>query len=141
MAFAFGGVGALVAWRKMNAPESVRIDKWLWVVRLYKTRSLATEACKAGHVEVAGHAVKPAREVRVGETVIALAGDIRRTLRVVALGDRRVGAPEVKLFAEDLTPAAEFEKRREASLQPLFFRPKGAGRPTKKERREIEGFL
>ena len=123
----------------MSDLEAVRIDKWMWAVRLYKTRSLATEACKAGHVEVDGNKVKPAREVRVGETVCALAGDVRRTLRVVGLLDRRVGAPEVKLYAEDLTPAAEFEKRREAAMQSLFFRPKGAGRPTKKERRLMEG--
>ena len=125
----------------MSAPESVRIDKWLWAVRLYKTRSLATEACKAGHVAVDGHPVKPARDVRVGETITARTGDFRRTMRVLALLDQRVGAPLVKQFSEDLTPAAELEKQRDPSLRPLFVRPHGAGRPTKKERRDLEEFL
>ena len=119
----------------------MRIDKWLWAVRLFKTRSLATEACKAGHVTVDGHAVKPARDVRIGETITALTGDVRRTLRVLALLEQRVGAPLVKQCAEDLTPAAELEKQRDPALRPLFHRPKGAGRPTKKERRELEEFL
>ncbi len=125
----------------MSAPETVRIDKWLWAVRLYKTRSLATEACKAGHVTIDGHPVKPARDVRIGETITALAGEVRRTLRVLALLEQRVGAPLVKQFAEDLTPAAELEKQRDPGARPLFLRPKGAGRPTKKERRELEEFL
>ena len=126
---------------EMSAPETVRIDKWLWAVRLYKTRSLATEACKAGHVTIDGHPVKPARDVRIGETITALAGEVRRTLRVLALLEQRVGAPLVKQFAEDLTPAAELEKQRDPGARPLFLRPKGAGRPTKKERRELEEFL
>ena len=126
---------------EMSAPESVRIDKWLWAVRLYKTRSLATEACKAGHVTVNGQPVKPARDVRVGETVCALTGEVRRTLRVLALVEQRVGAPLVKQFAEDLTPAEELAKQRDPGARPLFLRPKGAGRPTKKERRELEEFL
>ena len=119
----------------------MRIDKWLWAVRLYKTRSLATDACKAGHVTVNGQPVKPARDVRVGELMCALTGEVRRTLRVLALVEQRVGAPLVKEFAEDLTPPAELEKQRDPALRPLFLRPKGAGRPTKKERRELEEFL
>jgi ribosome-associated heat shock protein Hsp15 len=122
----------------MNPVTSVRLDRWLWAVRLYKTRSLATDACKAGHVEIDGAKVKPASDVKIGETITALTGDIRRTYRVISLLDQRVGAARVKEFAEDLTPASEFEKKREPSLQPVFFRPKGSGRPTKRDRRKME---
>ena len=63
----------------MHAPDSVRIDKWLWAVRLYRSRSLATEACDAGHVKIGGNRVKPSREVHVGEEITALAGRVRHT--------------------------------------------------------------
>ena len=116
----------------------MRIDKWLWAVRVFKTRSLATAACRNGHVEIAGQKVKPSREVKVNDLILAKTGDITRTVKVLAMLDRRVGAAAAKEFMEDLTPATEFEKPREKFLQPLFFRPKGMGRPTKKDRRDIE---
>jgi ribosome-associated heat shock protein Hsp15 len=124
----------------MNASVSVRLDKWLWAVRLYKTRSLATAACREGRVTIGGQNAKPARDVKVNDLVQAKIGDLTRTFKVLALLEKRVGAAVVKQFAEDLTPAAEYEKRRESALQPLFRRPKGAGRPTKKERRSMEEF-
>ncbi len=125
----------------MEATGSVRIDKWLWAVRLYKTRTLAAEACRAGHVQIAGTKVKPAREVRLGEIIIARLGEITRTTKVLGLIDRRVGAQAAKEFADDLTPASEYAKRREPDLIPALLRPKGLGRPTKKERRALEGLL
>jgi len=119
------------------APE-VRLDKWLWAVRLFKTRGLATEACAAGHVRVNGQRAKAGRTVHVGEVIEAQVGDIRRTVRVLGALDRRVGAKAVAPYVEDLTPAEELNKPREARLEPLFHRPKGAGRPTKRERRLLD---
>ncbi|MCB1126861.1 MAG: RNA-binding S4 domain-containing protein [Verrucomicrobiae bacterium] len=115
-----------------------RMDKWLWAVRLYKTRGLAATACLAGHVKVEGQRVKPARPVRSGEVVEARVGVVTRTVRVLEPLDRRVGPKVVGRFIEDLTPAAEYEKQREPRLEPVFHRPKGTGRPTKKDRRLLD---
>ncbi len=112
------------------------MDKWLWAVRLYKTRTLAVEACQAGHVKVAGQNVKAARLVRIGELITARTGDVTRTVRVIGLIGQRVGAKLVSNYLEDLTPASESEKGRESYLMPTFVR--GAGRPTKKDRRAFE---
>jgi ribosome-associated heat shock protein Hsp15 len=125
----------------MQPVESVRIDKWLWAVRLYKTRSLATAACNAGKVRIQDHPVKPARDVRVGEIISAGVADIVRTVKVVALLDKRVGAKLVASYLEDLTPAEEYEKQRERHAHPVAVRPPGAGRPTKKERRSLNNFF
>ena len=121
--------------------DSVRIDKWLWAVRLYQTRSQAAAACAGGHVHIAGQPVKPSRSLRVGDVVCARAGEINRTVKVLALLEHRVGAKLVPQFLEDLTPAAEYEKERERNFAPPVFRPKGAGRPTKKERRSLTSFF
>ncbi len=125
----------------MHSPESVRIDKWLWAVRLYKTRSMATQACSAGKVRIDGHFVKAGRNVHIGECITAVAGEITRTVKVRALLEKRVGAKLVADFCEDLTPASEYEKARERSLASSGVRPRGAGRPTKKERRSLSNFL
>ncbi len=122
----------------MDPVSSVRIDKWLWAVRLYKTRSLAAAACVSGKVQIQGYAVKPARDVHVGELITAVTGEITRTVKVVALLERRVGAKMVPEYLEDLTPASEYEKPRRRDLPVVALRDKGTGRPTKKERREIE---
>ena len=123
------------------APAAVRIDKWLWAVRLFKTRALATDACRGGHVDIAGAPVKAARAVRVGEIIVTRAHGLTRTTRVLGVIGQRVGAAQVKQFAEDLTPASEYEKQRERNFSPVPLRPKGAGRPTKKERRDLEALL
>jgi len=120
---------------------SVRMDKWLWSVRLYKTRSLATEACAAGKVRIGGQNVKPARSVKIGDIITALAGEITRTVRVLGLLEKRVGAKLVGQYLEDLTPASEYARPREAHFQPIMFRPKGSGRPTKKDRRSMQRFF
>lgn len=120
------------------ATAEVRIDKWLWAVRLFKTRSLAAQACVAGQVQVNGQRVKPARSVHPGEQIEALVGEVRRTVRVRELLDRRVGAKVVPQYLEDLTPPAEWERARGPRLEPLFHRPKGAGRPTKRDRRLLD---
>ena len=123
----------------MNSPGEVRIDKWLWAVRLYKTRSLATEACRGGHVTIDGHAVKPSRGVRVEEVVTARSNDLVRTVKVTGLLQSRVGPKLVGNFLEDLTPASEYLRVMEAKKQMAIpVRPKGSGRPTKKQRRDLE---
>jgi ribosome-associated heat shock protein Hsp15 len=120
------------------APRPVRIDKWLWAVRVYKTRAQAAAACRGGLVKVGGAPVKPSRDVKIGDVIEARAGDITRTLKARGLVERRVGAAVAAGFFEDLTPESERNKPREAALQPTFVRPRGAGRPTKKDRRRIE---
>jgi ribosome-associated heat shock protein Hsp15 len=125
----------------MEATSAVRVDRWLWSVRLYKTRTLASTACAADHVKVNGNSCKPARAVRPGDIVVALTGEITRTVKVVEVLERRIGAKLVSRYLEDLTPPAEYEKPREASLAPVGRRPKGTGRPTKKERRLLGSFF
>jgi ribosome-associated heat shock protein Hsp15 len=118
----------------------VRIDKWLWAVRVFKTRSLATDACRNGRVTIGGQPVKPSRDVRIGETIVVQKDVMTRTFKVLGLLEQRVGAQVAKEFVEDLTPASEFEKKREPNLLPPMYRPKGAGRPTKKDRRAVDSF-
>jgi ribosome-associated heat shock protein Hsp15 len=116
----------------------MRIDQWLWAVRVYKTRSIAAEAIKGGHVKVNGERTKPAHEPKPGEQITARIGIMTRTVKFLAAPKSRVAAKLVPEFAEDLTPPEEYEKRRESNLIPIAFRPKGAGRPTKRERRELD---
>ena len=118
----------------------MRIDKWLWTVRVFKTRTNAAEAIKAGHVSVNGQPCKPSREVRASDMITARVGIMTRTVRVIAVPKSRVGAKLVAQFAEDLTPPEEYARRPEPSLLPPMFRPKGAGRPTKRDRRETGRF-
>jgi ribosome-associated heat shock protein Hsp15 len=124
----------------METTESLRIDKWLWAVRIFKTRSLATEACKAGKVKVDGQAVKPSREVRKEMVIHIQEGPLSRIIRVVELLHNRVGAKLVNDFMHDLTPPEEYERHRQI-LKSAPKRPRGAGRPTKKERREMDTWL
>ena len=124
----------------MNTPDSVRIDKWLWAVRIYKTRSQAAEACRGGHVKIGGQPVKPAHDVKLNEIIAARTGHLTKTVKVLGLAGQRVSAAAAKAFVEDLTPPSEYQKTKEPNYQPLFFRPKGLGRPTKKERRKLDQF-
>jgi ribosome-associated heat shock protein Hsp15 len=117
--------------------EDVRIDKWLWAVRVFKTRTLASEACKAGHVEIAGQAVKASRAVRLNEVISIKLGIMTKTVKVTGLLGKRVGAKLVPQFAEDQTPASEYEKLKDKGAEPVLVRRPGFGRPTKKERRAI----
>jgi ribosome-associated heat shock protein Hsp15 len=120
------------------AHGAVRLDQWLWAVRLFKTRALSAAAIRAGSVEVNARPAKPAREVRAGETVTVRQGLILRTLRVVAAPPSRVGAKLVPQYCTDLTPASELEQVREQRMQQVRAREKGSGRPTKRERREVD---
>ncbi|MSU34309.1 MAG: RNA-binding S4 domain-containing protein [Pedosphaera sp.] len=117
----------------------MRLDKWLWCVRLYKTRSLATTAIRGGHVKLAGWAAKTAHEVKAGDVVVAVVGDLTRTVKVLNSPPSRVAAPLVSQYLEDLTPAVD-EKRPTGAVWAgagAGLRPKGKGRPTKRERRQI----
>ena len=115
--------------------DSIRVDKWLWAARVFKTRSLASTACDGGKVDINAEAAKPARRVRAGDRVeVSLPRGRRRILKVVAIGDRRGSAEAARALFEDLTPP-EPPRRRQA---PPPFREPGAGRPTKRQRREIE---
>jgi ribosome-associated heat shock protein Hsp15 len=126
----------------MNAPaEPPRLDKYLWAIRLYKTRTLATEAIRAGHVTLNQQNPKPSHEVKIGETYEIRQGLITRTFKVVELLDRRVSAKLVPTYAEDLTPASEYLKQIQAREQTPLKRDPGAGRPTKRDRRKIEKLL
>ena len=116
----------------------MRLDQWLWAVRVYKSRTLAAEAIKGGHVKVNGERSKPAHEPKPGELITARVGIMTRTVRFLAAPKSRVAARLVADFMEDLTPPEEREKRREPNLLPPGFRPKGTGRPTKRERRVLE---
>lgn len=124
----------------------MRLDQWLWAVRAFKTRGLSADAIKAGRVEVDGRPSKPAHTVRAGEVIAARmengASAWTRTLRVIDAPKSRVGAKLVADFADDLTPESEWEKMRvrEPMLLPPGFRPRGAGRPTKRERRDTDRF-
>ena len=118
--------------------RDMRLDQWLWAVRLYKTRTLAVEAIKGGHVKLNCEATKPAREVKPGELVVARCGPITRTLRVLGAPGSRVGAALVAQYAEDLTPPEEYTRTRDPVFVTPSFRPKGAGRPTKRERRRLD---
>lgn len=125
----------------MEPTATTRVDRWLWSVRLFKTRTLAAEACDAGHVRVNGHPAKPARSIRPGDIIIAAVHDITRTVKVLAVVEQRIGAKLVPTYLDDLTPAAEFEKAHEKFAAPSGQRPKGAGRPTKRDRRILSSFF
>ena len=117
--------------------DDPRLDKWLWSVRVFKTRPLATAACRAGKVLVGELEAKPGRDVHVGETVIVHLGVITRTLKVVGLPRSRVAAKQLPEFMEDLTPAAEYERAKQAGIEHMLARQRGMGRPTKKDRRDM----
>ncbi|HYC70785.1 MAG TPA: S4 domain-containing protein [Opitutaceae bacterium] len=117
--------------------QDCRLDKWLWCVRVYKTRAEATAACRSNHVQVNGLDAKPGRDVHAGEIVKAKVGLVHRTVKILGMPKSRVGAKQLPEFLEDLTPPAEYEKARQASLEHFLARERGRGRPTKKDRRQM----
>lgn len=122
----------------MGQDEKLRIDKYLWAIRAFKTRSLATEACKAGRVKTGGKSIKPSHVVKAGEIYSVQKGAQRRVIKVLGLSERRTDAKTAVTFYEDLTPPEETK-----AYLPVFYaanltRDAGTGRPTKKDRREID---
>jgi ribosome-associated heat shock protein Hsp15 len=118
--------------------DSTRIDKFLWSIRVFKTRADATEACKGGKVTVNGQDAKPSKEVKGGDVISVRKGAIHYTYKVLLPIEKRQGAKEVEKYAQNLTPESELKKMN-APVETFFVkRDRGAGRPTKKERREMD---
>ncbi len=119
--------------------EKLRIDKYLWAIRVFKTRSLATDACRAGRVKLGGQSIKPSAVVKVGDTYHVQKGIERKMLKVTGLLDKRVDAKTAAGFYQDVTPVEETLAYKAMHQGAVPQRDRGAGRPTKKERREIDG--
>lgn len=120
--------------------EDVRIDKWLWAVRVFKTRSVASEACSKGRVMIKGISVKSSKMIRVGDVIQIRKPPITYSFEVLALTDKRMGAKLVSSFLKDVTPADQYEILELNKLSGFVDRARGLGRPTKKDRRELEQF-
>lgn len=117
--------------------DTVRIDKWLWMVRLFKTRSMATDACNAGKVKMDGNNLKPSKNIKENEVYVVRIGQLEKTVQVLGSPKSRVGAPLVPQFYTDLTPPEEYERVKMLSMR-FEHRDRGEGRPTKRDRRQIE---
>lgn len=121
--------------------QNVRIDKWLWAVRIFKTRSQATEACRKGHVSIGELPVKPSRTLHAGEIVSVRKDQIVRSFKVLKLAEKRMSAKFVTDFLEDVTPPEELEIIEMKKNMRWISRDRGTGRPTKKERRDLDDFF
>ncbi len=119
----------------------MRIDKYLWCVRYFKTRNIASTACKKGHVRVNEAIVKPSREVYPMDKIIVRLNQVNYQLTVLDIPASRVGAKLVDIYRVDNTPKSEFEAQELLKYSIYHYRQKGEGRPTKKDRREIDGYL
>lgn len=118
----------------------MRLDKFLWAIRYFKTRNQATEACRKGHIKVNGIQSKPSKEVYIGEQLIVRKNQINYELEVLDLPPSRIGAKLVDLYRKDTTPKEAFEKTELLQYAKDYYRKKGAGRPTKKDRRDIDEY-
>lgn len=118
----------------------MRIDKYLWCTRYFKTRSLATEACKKGHIKLNGSNVKPSKEVFNGEKLIIRKNQVNYEIEVLDIPKNRVGAKLVDLYRKDITPEAAFENQELLKFSKDYYRKKGTGRPTKKDRRDLDSY-
>ncbi|MCL3778997.1 RNA-binding S4 domain-containing protein [Prolixibacteraceae bacterium JC049] len=120
--------------------EQVRVDKWLWAVRIFKTRGLASAAIKKGNVTIGGSTVKPSRNVRIGEIVNVKMNPIVRSYKVLDVSGKRMGAKLVPGFMVEVTAQDQIDLLEMQRLQ-LYKRDRGAGRPTKKERRDLDNLM
>ncbi len=120
--------------------DDVRIDKWLWAVRIFKTRTVASDACKKGRVMIDNISVKPSRTVRVGDIVQVRKPPITFSFKVLDLSDKRMNAKLVPQFMENVTPPEQYELLELNKISGFVDRQRGTGRPTKKERRDLEQF-
>ena len=118
----------------------MRIDKYLWCTRYFKTRSIATEACKKGHIKLNGSNVKPSKDVFSGEKLTIRKNQINFEIVVLGIPKSRVGAKLVDLYRKDITPAEAFENQELLKYSKDYYRKKGTGRPTKKDRRDIDDY-
>ena len=121
--------------------EEVRIDKWLWAVRLFKTRTLAAEACKKGKITIDTVSVKPSRTIRVNDVIQIKKPPITYAFKVLAVTENRRGAKLVPSFMENVTSEEQYAILELSKISGFIDRDKGTGRPTKKDRRSLESFL
>ena len=119
----------------------IRVDKYLWAMRIYKTRSIATDACKCGRVKINGIEVKPSRSFHVGDIFTVRKGPITYTYRILQLWGNRLGAKMVPEYLQDITPKEQLDLLELARYAAQSGRDRGMGRPTKKDRRDIEQFF
>ena len=118
----------------------MRIDKYLWCIRIFKTRTIATTACKKGQVKMDAKSLKPSKEIFGGELIVVRKNQINYQIKVLSLPESRVGAKLVNQYTKDITPKEEFEKTELLKYAKDYYRKKGIGRPTKKDRRDIDGY-
>ncbi|HPW78856.1 MAG TPA: S4 domain-containing protein [Bacteroidales bacterium] len=117
------------------------MDKYLWAIRVFKTRSEAADACRSSRVKINGQDVKPSREVRKGDTIVVRKGSVYYSYLVIEPVDKRQPAKDVSLYASDITPAEEYAKLEQPRETVVIYRRKGTGRPTKKERRQLDQIM
>ena len=122
------------------ASQEARIDKWLWAARIFKTRTLATAACRKGQVSMGGAQLKASRTVKAGDVVSVRKPPITYSFRVLACLETRVGAKLIPQVYENVTPQEEYEKLEMSRISGFVDRQRGTGRPTKKERRQLDAF-
>ena len=125
----------------MNQLDEIRIDKWLFAVRLFKTRGLATEACKRGKIKLNESQAKAAKSIKLGDIINIRQSPMIRSLEVIGLTERRIGAKLVENFAKDITPKEEWDKFYKSKTNRTENQNKSQGRPSKKERRLIDQFM
>ena len=118
----------------------MRIDKYLWCIRIFKTRTLATSACKKGQVKIENSNTKPSKEIFGNEIIQVRKNQINYKIEVLDIPESRVGAKIVDLYRKDITPKEEFEKTQLLKYSKDYYRKKGIGRPTKKDRRDIDDY-
>ena len=121
--------------------ETLRIDKWLWASRIFKTRSIAADACKNGRVTIGGVNVKPSRMVKVGETVSVRKPPITYSFRILKTIEQRVGAKLLPEIYENVTAPEQYELLEMTRISGFVDRARGTGRPTKKDRRSLDAFI
>lgn len=125
----------------LNAPHmEARLDKWLWAARIYKTRTLAADACKNGRVSINGAQAKPSRTVKPGDTVAVKKAPLTYSFRVLQAIEKRVGAKLLPDVLEDVTPKEQYDLLEMSRISGFVNRARGTGRPTKKDRRALDGF-
>jgi len=125
----------------MSELKSVRIDKFLWAVRLFKTRSIAAEACKKGKIQINKQQVKSSRMVKVGDVIFIKNAPIYRQYEILDISERRMGAKLTPDFIKEITPESDLEMLEVTRLANSMNRARGSGRPTKKERRDLDNFF
>lgn len=126
---------------KKEALDEVRIDKWLWAVRIFKTRTIAADACKKNRVSIGNSNLKPSKMVKVGDVIDVRRPPITYSFEVLALSDKRMGAKLVPDFMRNVTTPEALEVLEMEKMSGFVDRGRGTGRPTKKERRDLEDFV